>query len=149
MLQHKNPRRIFSDMKERRKIMYRHGAKSNQRIAAHTGHCRLDGAICFETHQRRSGLHPHPPTSNPAPPALNFPWGKENVDSQKHYSKKIHRLWTRVRNTYSRSNSKSLMFGPRPFCLTLLRCQGVRRDWQVYSCRGVSGVIGEISVFAV
>lgn len=150
MLQLWNPQHIFPDIKEERKLWKDTGQKQTG-IAAQTGHCHLDCAVCFETHQRKSEfcLKNHNMTSIPSrSPGLAVPErkGKCGFSEVLFHSKKIYTLWTRVRNTYSRSISKTLMFGSRPFCLTLLRCQVALRDWQVYSWGGVSW---EIGVFAV
>lgn len=129
ILQLRNLQHIFSDIKEEGKL--RTGTGQNQtRIAARVGHChsglfysvskhiKENQNFCMKNHNMIS-ISP-----SACSPALQLPGGKENVDSQKFYSEEIYTLWSRVRNTYSRSNSKSLVFGSRPFLFDSVKMPG-------------------------
>ncbi len=88
----------------------------------------------------------HIMTSTPPPPSspgLKVPERKENVDSQKYYSKKYTHFVQEWEIHIPDPSVKSLMFGSWPFCLTLVRCHGVHRDLKVYSL-GVRGAFGKL-----
>lgn len=74
MLQLGNPQHIFSDIKEEREL-WKDTGQNQTSVAAQTGHCHLDCALCFETHQRKSEfcLKNHNMTSIPPLPSLPGP----------------------------------------------------------------------------